>query len=66
MTNLTIASITPPVGQMMFISCAVLRVPMEVYTIEIMPFLLATCAVLGIITFVPGVSLWLPDLIMGP
>jgi tripartite ATP-independent transporter DctM subunit len=65
-TNLTIAGITPPVGQMMFISCAVLRVPMEVYTIEILPFLGAMCVVLGLITFVPGLSLWLPDLIMGP
>jgi len=64
-TNLTIAGITPPVGQMMFISCAVLRVPMEVYTVEILPFLAAMCAVLALITFVPGVSLWLPDLIMG-
>jgi tripartite ATP-independent transporter DctM subunit len=65
-TNLTIAGITPPVGQMMFISCAVLRVPMEVYTIEILPFLAAMCAVLALITFIPGVSLWLPDLVMGP
>ncbi|MFZ4405709.1 MAG: TRAP transporter large permease [Paracraurococcus sp.] len=65
-TNLTIAGITPPVGQMMFISCAVLRVPMEVYSIEILPFLGAMCAVLLLITFVPEVSLWLPDLIMGP
>jgi tripartite ATP-independent transporter DctM subunit len=65
-TNLTIAGITPPVGQMMFISCAVLRVPMEVYTIEILPFLGAMCVVLGLITFVPGISLWLPDLVMGP
>jgi tripartite ATP-independent transporter DctM subunit len=64
-TNLTIAGITPPVGQMMFISCAVLRVPMEVYSVEILPFLGAMCAVLLLITFVPGVSLWLPDLIMG-
>jgi TRAP-type C4-dicarboxylate transport system permease large subunit len=64
-TNLTIAGITPPVGQMMFISCAVLRVPMERYTVEIMPFLGAMCVVLGLITFVPGLSLWLPDLIMG-
>ena len=64
-TNLTIAGITPPVGQMMFISCAVLRVPMEVYTVEIMPFLGALCAVLALITFVPEVSLFLPDLIMG-
>jgi len=65
-TNLTIAGITPPVGQMMFIACAVLRVPMEVYTIEILPFLGALCVVLLLITFVPEVSLWLPDLIMGP
>ena len=65
-TNLTIAGITPPVGQMMFISCAVLRVPMEVYSVEILPFLGAMCAVLLLITFVPEISLWLPDLIMGP
>ena len=65
-TNLTIAGITPPVGQMMFISCAVLRVPMEVYSVEILPFLGALCAVLLLITFVPEISLWLPDLIMGP
>ena len=64
-TNLTIAGITPPVGQMMFISCAVLRVPMEVYTVEILPFLGAMCVVLGLITFVPQLSLLLPDLIMG-
>ena len=64
-TNLTIAGITPPVGQMMFISCAVLRVPMEVYSVEILPFLGAMCVVLLLITFVPEISLWLPDLIMG-
>ena len=38
-TNLTIAGVTPPVGQMMFISSQVLRVPMEDYTIEVLPFL---------------------------
>jgi len=64
-TNLTIAGITPPVGQMMFISCAVLRVPMETYTVEIVPFLLAMLVVLGIITYIPEVSLFLPDLVMG-
>jgi tripartite ATP-independent transporter DctM subunit len=64
-TNLTIAGITPPVGQMMFISCAVLRVPMEDYTVAILPFLAATCAVLSLITFAPQVSLLLPNLVMG-
>ena len=38
-TNLTIAGVTPPVGQMMFISSQVMRVPMEDYTIEVLPFL---------------------------
>lgn len=65
-TNLTIAGITPPVGQMMFISCAVLKVPMEVYTVEILPILGAMLVVLGLITFLPQVSLFLPNLIMGP
>ncbi|MBR0662965.1 TRAP transporter large permease [Roseomonas hellenica] len=64
-TNLTIAGITPPVGQMMFISCAVLKVPMEVYTVEILPILGAMLVVLGLITFLPQVSLFLPNLIMG-
>jgi len=64
-TNLTIAGITPPVGQMMFISCAVLKVPMEVYSVEILPFLGAMIVVLLLTTFVPGLSLWLPDLVYG-
>jgi len=64
--NLTIAGITPPVGQMMFISCAVLKVPMETYTVEILPFLGAMTVVLLLVTLVPGVSLWLPNLVMGP
>ncbi len=65
-TNLTIAGITPPVGQMMFIACSVLRVRMETYTIEIMPFLLAMFVVLGLITFVPEFSLALPNWTFGP
>jgi tripartite ATP-independent transporter DctM subunit len=65
-TNLTIAGVTPPVGQMMFISCSVLRVRMETYTIEIMPFLLAMFVVLGLITFVPWFSLALPNWTFGP
>jgi len=63
--NLTIAGITPPVGQMMFISCAVMRVRMEAYTIEILPFLGAMFAVLAAITFWPALVLALPNFLMG-
>ncbi len=65
-TNLTIAGVTPPVGQMMFISCAVLRVRMEVYAVEILPFLAAMFIVLGMITFIPEISLMLPNWVYGP
>ena len=64
-TNLTIAGITPPVGQMMFISSQVLRVPMEDYTIEVLPFLGAMLVVLLLLTVFPIITLWLPDLVYG-
>ena len=64
-TNLTIAGVTPPVGQMMFISSQVMRVPMEDYTIEVLPFLAAMLGVLLLLTLFPQITLWLPDLVYG-
>ena len=64
-TNLTIAGVTPPVGQMMFISSQVLRVPMEDYTVEVLPFLGAMLVVLLLLTLFPQLTLWLPDLMYG-
>ena len=64
-TNLTIAGVTPPVGQMMFISSQVLKVPMEDYTIEVMPFLGAMIVVLLLLTVFPSITLWLPNLVYG-
>ena len=64
-TNLTIAGVTPPVGQMMFISSRVLRVPMDDYTIEVLPFLGALMVVLVLLTLVPQITLLLPNLVFG-
>ncbi len=64
-TNLTIAGVTPPVGQMMFISSQVMRVPMEDYTVEVLPFLAAMLAVLLLLTLFPQLTLWLPDYVYG-
>lgn len=49
-TNLTIAGVTPPVGQMMFISSQVLKVRMDDYTVEVLPYLGAMLVVLGMLT----------------
>jgi tripartite ATP-independent transporter DctM subunit len=64
-TNLTIAGVTPPVGQMMFISSQVLKVPMDDYTMEVLPFLGALLGVLVLLTLFPQLTLWLPNLIYG-
>ncbi len=64
--NLTIAGVTPPVGQMMFISSRVLRVPMDDYTIEVLPFLGALIGVLVLLTLFPQISLLLPNAVFGP
>ncbi|MBM3379994.1 MAG: TRAP transporter large permease [Betaproteobacteria bacterium] len=65
-TNLTIAGVTPPVGQMMFISSQVLKVRMDDYTVEVLPYLGAMLVVLGMLTVFPQLTLWLPNLIYGP
>jgi tripartite ATP-independent transporter DctM subunit len=65
-TNLTIAGVTPPVGQMMFISSQVLRVPMDDYTIEVLPFLAAMLGVLVLLTLFPSLTLLLPNAVFGP
>lgn len=64
-TNLTIAGVTPPVGQMMFISSQVLKVPMEDYTIEVLPYLGVMMGVLVLLTLFPQLTLWLPNLVFG-
>jgi tripartite ATP-independent transporter DctM subunit len=63
--NLTIAGVTPPVGQMMFISSQVLKVPMDDYTIEVLPFLGSMMVVLVLLTVFPQLVLWLPNLVYG-
>ncbi|HEX2543132.1 MAG TPA: TRAP transporter large permease [Caldimonas sp.] len=63
--NLTIAGVTPPVGQMMFISSQVLKVPMNKYTVEVLPFLGAMMGVLLLLTLFPQLTTWLPNLMYG-
>jgi tripartite ATP-independent transporter DctM subunit len=58
--NLTIGMITPPVGGLLFVTAIVSGVRVEAMTKELWPFLAAQLAVLGLLTFVPAITLWLP------
>src|SRR3989441_10884407 len=58
--NLGIGLITPPVGPTLFVGCAIGKVTMEEVSRELWPFYGAMCAALLIVTYLPGLSLWLP------
>ncbi len=63
MVNLGLGLCTPPVGTCLFVGCAIGKLPMEKAVQTIWPFYLAIFAALMLITFVPAISLTLPQLI---
>ncbi|SDB69366.1 TRAP transporter large permease [Belnapia rosea] len=60
--NLGIGTITPPVGPVLFVACAVGKVSMWDATKTSAPFYSAMVVVLLLVTYVPALSLWLPAL----
>ncbi|SHF26180.1 TRAP transporter, DctM subunit [Loktanella atrilutea] len=60
--NLGIGLCTPPVGAVLFVGCAVGRIPIWQAVRTIWPFYSAAFATLMLVTYIPGLSLWLPSL----
>jgi tripartite ATP-independent transporter DctM subunit len=60
--NLGIGLNTPPVGTVQFVACAVGRITVWEAMRSIWPFYGAGVVVLGLVTYVPAISLWLPSL----
>ena len=65
MMNLGLGLTTPPVGACLFLGCSIAKIPMEKTILTIWPFYLAILVVLMLVTFVPAVSLWLPNMLFG-
>jgi tripartite ATP-independent transporter DctM subunit len=61
--NLGIGLLTPPVGSVLFVGCAVGKVKLEDVMRGIWPFYGVMFAVLMLVTFIPALSLWLPKAI---
>lgn len=61
--SLAIGQQTPPVASVLITTCSIAEVPMgEVMRVNVF-FILALTVVLLLVTFVPGLSLWLPGLL---
>ncbi|MCE9984045.1 TRAP transporter large permease [Leclercia adecarboxylata] len=63
MVNLGIGLITPPVGSVLFVASAVSKQKIEAVVREMLPFYGMLLVVLGMVTYIPAISLWLPRML---
>ena len=59
--NTLIGVVSPPIGLNMFIACALARCSAGEFTREAIPFLSALVLLLFTVTYIPGLTLWLPE-----
>lgn len=63
--NMEIALISPPIGLNLFVLSSVAKQPLGTAVRGVLPFLIMMLGLLVLITYVPQISLWLPDLVYG-
>lgn len=61
--NLSIGTITPPVGNVLFVGCSVAKLQVEDVIKRLLPYFAAIVAALLFVTFVPSLSTWLPTVL---
>ena len=62
--NLAIGLCTPPVGSALFVGCAVGKISIEKVTKALMPYYITMIIVLLLVTYIPAITMFLPNLIM--
>lgn len=60
--NMAIGQITPPVGINLYVGCNVAEIPVANICKKIVPFLVAGIVALLLLTYIPQISLFLPNL----
>ncbi|TFL17435.1 TRAP transporter large permease [Jannaschia formosa] len=64
--NMEIGMITPPVGLNLFVTSGVANMPMMAVVKAAAPFLGVLFIFLIMVTYIPSISTWLPNNVMGP
>jgi tripartite ATP-independent transporter DctM subunit len=64
MVNLACGLLTPPIGSVLFITSAVTRFPVAKLVVELLPFYAMLIIMMALVSFVPAISLWLPNMLM--
>jgi C4-dicarboxylate transporter DctM subunit len=63
--NMEVGMCHPPVGLNLYVASGITKMGITELTVAVMPWLLTMLAFLGLITYVPQISLWLPNLLFG-
>jgi tripartite ATP-independent transporter DctM subunit len=63
--NMMIGMLTPPVGLALFIVADIAKSPLATVAKETIPYIIGFLVVLMLVTFIPQISLWLPNLVYG-
>ncbi|SFN93908.1 TRAP transporter large permease [Xenorhabdus japonica] len=62
--NLAIGICTPPVGSALFVGCSVGEVSIDKVLKPLLPMYVALISALALVTYLPQLSLWLPELVL--
>ena len=62
--NIMIGTITPPVGMIMYVVSGIGKISIIEFAREIWPFVIALVIALFLVTHIPGIAMWLPNLVM--
>jgi TRAP-type C4-dicarboxylate transport system permease large subunit len=62
--NIMIGTITPPVGTIMYLVCALARISIAEFSRGVWPFVLALVVASALVTYIPWHALWLPSLVL--
>lgn len=63
--NMQIGSLSPPLGTLMFVTCSVTQCKIRDYIKESIPFYIVLFSTLLLISYVPFLTVWLPDIFFG-
>ena len=61
--NLSLGTITPPVGNVLFVGAKIAKLRVEPVIKSLVPFFVVLVVVLFVVAFVPQLSMWLPGLL---
>lgn len=63
--NLAIGNVTPPVGLNLFVACSVADISIKQICTKVVPYLICSIVILLLLTYIPQISTFLPNLIFG-